>query len=93
MVIQLNRASLKKECWEPIIAEHATRAVPIVPARVVVDIRVDSEGRAAGIEMSEPDRYPGLANCVGERIRRWQFPPSCGTAIKVPFAFAAIPAE
>jgi TonB family protein len=60
-------------------------------ARVTATITVGANGRVQNVTTSgDPKGYRGLASCIQQRVRSWEFPPSGGTTeFNVPFVFAA----
>lgn len=81
--------SVKRSCWQPAL-DARTPDAP-ASARVTVSITVGGTGSVQGVTTSgDPRGYPGLANCIGARVRAWQFPATGGTTtVNVPFVFAA----
>ncbi len=81
--------SVKRSCWQPSLDARAPDAP--TSARVTVTITVGGTGNVQNVTTSgDPRGYPGLANCIGGRVRAWQFPATGGTTtVNVPFVFAA----
>jgi hypothetical protein len=81
--------SVKRSCWQPSLDARAPDAP--MSARVTVTITVGGTGNVQNVTTSgDPRGYPGLANCIGARVRAWQFPATGGsTTVNVPFVFAA----
>jgi len=81
--------SVKRSCWQPALDARAPDAP--TSARVTVTINVGGTGSVQSVTTSgDPRGYPGLANCIGGRVRAWQFPATGGnTTVNVPFVFAA----
>lgn len=81
--------SVKRSCWQPSLDARAPDAP--TSARVTVTITVGGTGSVQNVTTSgDPRGYPGLANCIGARVRAWQFPATGGsTTVNVPFVFAA----
>lgn len=81
--------SVKRSCWQPALDARAPDAP--TSARVTVTITVGGTGSVQNVTTSgDPRGYPGLANCIGGRVRAWQFPATGGsTTVNVPFVFAA----
>ena len=50
----------------------------------------DLDGGKPLVVGGDPKGYRGLAQCISNRVRGWQFPPSGDTTtVNVPFVFAA----
>jgi hypothetical protein len=81
--------SVKRSCWQPALDARDPSAP--TTARVVVTMTVGPTGSVQNVSNSgDPRGYPGLANCIGARVRAWQFPATGGTTtVNVPFVFAA----
>lgn len=81
--------SVKRSCWQPALDARAPDAP--TSARVTVTITVGGNGNVQNVTTSgDPRGYPGLATCIGGRVRAWQFPATGGTTtVNVPFVFAA----
>ncbi|HTQ05074.1 MAG TPA: GYF domain-containing protein [Polyangiaceae bacterium] len=81
--------SVKRSCWQPALDARAPDAP--TSARVTVTITVGGTGSVSNVTTSgDPRGYPGLATCIGGRVRAWQFPATGGTTtVNVPFVFAA----
>ncbi|HMI88984.1 MAG TPA: GYF domain-containing protein [Polyangiaceae bacterium] len=86
-VVQSHRAFVKRQCWEPALGAKAPNSPS--SARVVVTINVARDGTVPSVTTTGGDGYPGLANCVQGQVKNWRFPPSDGSAVTVPFVFAA----
>ncbi len=83
------QTSVKRGCWERALMSRDKDAPS--SARVTVAISVASSGNVTGASSSgDPRGYTGLASCITQRVRGWQFPRSSGsTTVNVPFVFAA----
>jgi hypothetical protein len=81
--------SVKRSCWQPALDTRDKNAP--TAARVGVTITVTASGQVQNVSTTgDPRGYRGLANCIGQRVRGWQFPASSGTTtVNVPFVFAA----
>ena len=86
-VVQSHRAFVKRQCWESALASRPPGAPS--SARVVVTMNIGSDGRVQSANAAGGDGYPGLASCVQGQVKNWTFPPSEGSAVTVPFVFAA----
>lgn len=83
------QASVRRSCWQPAL-DSRDRSAPS-SARVTVTITVAGSGSVQQVSSSgDPTGYSGLARCIEQRVRGWQFPRSSGTTtVNVPFVFAA----
>ena len=81
--------SVKRSCWQPALDARDPSAP--TSARVMVTITVGPTGSVQNVTTNgDPRGYPGLAGCIGGRVRAWQFPATGGTTtVNVPFVFAA----
>jgi hypothetical protein len=81
--------SVKRSCWQPALDARDPSAP--TSARVMLTITVGASGSVQNVTTSgDPRGYPGLASCIGGRVRAWQFPATGGTTtVNVPFVFAA----
>jgi predicted Zn finger-like uncharacterized protein len=81
--------SVKRSCWQPALDARDPSAP--TSARVMVTITVGPSGSVQNVSTNgDPRGYPGLAGCIGGRVRAWQFPATGGTTtVNVPFVFAA----
>jgi hypothetical protein len=87
-VIARNKPLVSRRCWDPVL-QTATAATP-KSARVDALITVGADGRVQSVTATGGERdFPGLARCVSDRVRSWQFPASGGSStFKAPFVFA-----
>ncbi|MGC4065334.1 MAG: AgmX/PglI C-terminal domain-containing protein [Polyangiaceae bacterium] len=81
--------SVKRSCWQPALDMRSPDAP--TTARVTATITVAPNGHVQNVTTSgDPKGYRGLASCIQQRVRSWEFPPSGGTTeFNVPFVFAA----
>ena len=81
--------SVKRACWQPAL-DTRDRDAPTT-ARVNVAITVQASGSVSNAAVgADPKGYRGLSQCISQRVRGWQFPPSGdSTTVNVPFVFAA----
>lgn len=88
-VVEANRPSVRRHCWQPALDARDRNAS--TTARVSASVVIGASGAVQSVSAggSEKD-YPGLASCIGSRIKSWRFPPSSGsTPVTIPFVFAA----
>lgn len=79
--------AVRRACWQPALDRRADGAPST--ARVVVTIEIHPSGSVSSVTATpDPTGYPGLSACIAGRVRAWQFPPSGGGTVKVPFVFA-----
>ena len=81
-VVNNGKNSLKRACWEPALAAKSANAPS--SARVSVAMVIGPDGRVRSANASGGDGYPGLAACIGGRVRSWVFPPSSGETNATP---------
>jgi predicted Zn finger-like uncharacterized protein len=87
-VVNNGKNSLKRACWEPALAARSANAPS--SARVTVNIVIGPDGRVRSANATGGDGYPGLASCIGGRVRSWVFPPSSGETTVAP-SFTFVP--
>jgi hypothetical protein len=87
--VQRYTPSVRRSCWQPALDARDPNAP--TSARVTMSITVGPDGKVRSASAgAEPKGYPGLAGCIAQRVRMWNFPPSNGTTtVQVPFVFAA----
>ncbi|MDX2054466.1 MAG: GYF domain-containing protein [Polyangiaceae bacterium] len=86
-VVAKYSGSVKRACWQPALDSRDRNAPP--SASVSVQITVGTTGSVQGVTTSgDPPGYRGLASCIQQRVRGWQFPPTSeSTTVNVPFKF------
>ena len=87
-VVNNGRNSLKRACWEPALAAKSANAPS--SAKVTVTLTIGPDGRVRSSSASGGDGYPGLASCIGGRVRSWVFPASSGETTVAP-SFTFVP--
>jgi hypothetical protein len=79
--------AVRQNCWQRALNARA----PGVPssAKVTATITVDAAGHVQSVSATgAPRGYPGLAHCIEEAVKGWQFPRSgAETVTSVPFMF------
>lgn len=87
-VVSSNTASVRRKCWEP--ALDAAGPSGKKTARVNASITIAPSGAVKSAAASGGNDFPGLADCIAQRIRGWKFPAAGGeTSTAVPFVFAS----
>jgi len=82
--------SVKRACWQSAFDTRGADAP--TTARVTVALTISPNGSVpnAVVVGGDPKGYQGLARCISNRTRAWQFPPSDeNTFVNVQFVFAA----
>ena len=87
-VVNNGKNSLKRACWEPALAAKSSNAPS--SAKVTATITIGADGRVRSSSASGGDGYPGLASCIGGRVRSWVFPASNGETTVAP-SFTFVP--
>jgi len=86
-VVAKYSGSVKRACWQPAL-DGRDRNAPS-SANISVQITVGTSGSVQGVTSSpDPPGYHGLASCIQQRVRGWQFPTTSETTtVNVPFKF------
>ncbi len=86
-VVAKYSGSVKRACWQPAL-DGRDRNAPS-SANISVQITVGTSGSVQGVTSSaDPTGYHGLASCIQQRVRGWQFPTTSETTtVNVPFKF------
>jgi outer membrane biosynthesis protein TonB len=86
-VVNSNRNSLKRACWEPALSARGGAAGS---AKVVVAFTIGSNGRVKSASATGGESYPTLGPCLAGRIRNWTFPSGyADTASQASFSFVS----
>ncbi len=79
--VQLHRASMRRDCWDSVIADAGSSAPT---ASLVADVTVDL-GRVTSVSVTGDS--PSVGKCVQKHVKTWRFP---GTGrFRIPFRFVA----
>lgn len=79
--VQLYRASMRRDCWDSVIADAGSSAPT---ASLVADVTVEL-GRVTSVSVTGDS--PSVGKCVQRHMKTWRFP---GTGrFRIPFRFVA----
>jgi hypothetical protein len=86
-VVESNRPSIRRSCWEPVLAAQASGKT--ASARVQAKLAITASGDIESVSAGGAERmFPDLSECIATSIRQWKFPASdAPTVVTVPFFF------
>jgi predicted Zn finger-like uncharacterized protein len=87
-VVSRGKPGITRRCWTP--AYDARPSDAPKSAKVNVTVKVSPSGSVSSATASGGGAaYPGLASCVQNSVKSWQFPPSdSGATVAIPFSFS-----
>jgi outer membrane biosynthesis protein TonB len=83
------KGSVQRACWQPALDTRDKDAPTTARVNVAIVILPSGSVQSATVG-ADPKGYRGLSQCISNRVRGWQFPPSGeNTTVNVPFVFAS----
>ncbi len=85
-VVNRSKPGITRRCWGPAYDARDSNAGK--SAKVNVSITIGPSGSVQSASASGGDQFPGLASCVANSVKAWQFPASDGQSkVAIPFSF------